>query len=261
MMLMIGDLTIKSIVRAYYIKHLAWARNRFASRGANAIVLFTEGKIEYHFEDKTLVAGKGDFLLLPANLPYSGKKLADKCAFFVLDFECTPRDAFEKFPSPSVFPAGDFEQAVRLFSEVIDVWNEHRSDVNFKMKGLAYQLLCEALRDGVVQKNTVPVDVIVSYIAKNVADPSLSVAGLCRRFFISESQLRRNIQRVTRLSPSEYILTLRINRAKNELSYTDRSVKEIAARCGFSSPYYFSRCFSEETGMSPLAYRKSTRSV
>ena len=102
---------------------------------------------------------------------------------------------------------------------------------------------------------------IVSYIAKNIGDSTLSVADLCRKFFISESQLRRNIQRATRLTPSEYILTLRLNRAKNELSYTDRSVMEIAARCGFASPYYFSRCFSEEMGMSPLAYRKNSRSM
>ena len=258
---MLADLTIKNIVRAYYAKHLAWQRNRFSPRGANAIVLFTEGKIEYHFEGKTLTAGKGDFLLLPANLPYSGKKLADKCAFFVLDFDCTPRDAFEKFPAPAVLPCGDFEGAVRLFDEVIRVWNEHRSHVNFKIKALAYQLLCEVLKESTVQKNTVPVDVIVSYIAENIGDSALSVSELCRKFFISESQLRRNIERVTRLTPSEYILTLRLNRAKNELSYTDRSVKEIAARCGFSSPYYFSRCFKEEMGVSPLAYRKNSRSV
>jgi len=258
---MLSDLTIKNVVRAYYAKHLAWERNRFSPRGANAIVLFTEGKIEYHFEGETLTAGKGDFLLLPGGLPYSGKKLADKCAFFVLDFDCTPRDAFEKFAAPAVLPAGDFEGAMRLFSEAINVWNEHRSDVKLKMKALAYQLLCEVLRDGAVQKNTVPVDVIVSYIAENIGDPNLSVSALCQQFFISESQLRRNIERATRLTPSEYILTLRLNRAKNELSYTDRTVKEIAARCGFSSPYYFSRCFRQEMGVPPLAYRKNSRSM
>ena len=117
------------------------------------------------------------------------------------------------------------------------------------------------IKENAVQKNTVPVDVIVAYIAENVGNPDLSVGQLCRKFFISESQLRRNIQRATRLAPSEYILTLRINRAKNELSYTDRSVKEIAARCGFASPYYFSRCFRQSTGLSPLAYRKNSHAM
>lgn len=258
---MLNNLIIKNVVRAYYAKHHAWERNRHSPRGADAIVLFTEGKIEYHFEGQTLIAGKGDFLLLPAHLPYSGRKLADKCAFFVLDFDCTPRDAFEKFPAPLAVPAGDFEGAVRLFSDAVNVFNEHRSDVAFKMKAFAYQLLCEVLKESAVQKNTVPVDVIVSYIAENIGDPTLSVSALCRRFFISESQLRRNIQRATRLSPGAYILTLRLNRAKNELSYTDRSVKEIAARCGFSSPYYFSRCFRQEMGVPPLTYRKNSRSI
>lgn len=258
---MLNDLVIKNVVRLYHIKHRAWARNRFSERGSDAIVLFTEGKIEYHFATGTLTAEKGDFLLLPGGVPYSGKKLTDKVAFFVLDFTCTPRDAFEKFPAPAVIRAENYESAVLLFGEALKAFNEHRGDVNFKMKAFAYQLLSEILKENAVQKNTVPVDVIVAYIAENVGNPDLSVGQLCRKFFISESQLRRNIQRATRLAPSEYILTLRINRAKNELSYTDRSVKEIAARCGFASPYYFSRCFRQSTGLSPLAYRKNSHAM
>ena len=100
---MLNDLIIKNVVRAYYAKHLAWERNRFSPRGADAIVLFTEGKIEYHFEGKTLTAGKGDFLLLPADLPYSGKKLADKCAFFVLDFESKSVDEIKASLSPLIY--------------------------------------------------------------------------------------------------------------------------------------------------------------
>lgn len=258
---MLNDLVIKNVVRIYHIKHHAWERNRFSERGSDAIVLFTEGKIEYHFAAGTLTAEKGDFLLLPGGVPYSGKKLTDKVAFFVLDFTSTPRDAFEKFPAPLVVRAENYENAVLLFSEAVKTAGEHRGDVNFKMKALAYQLLCEISKENTVQKNTVPVDVIVSYITENVGNPELSVAELCRKFFISESQLRRNIQRATRLAPSEYIMTLRINRAKNELSYTDRSIKEIAARCGFASPYYFSRCFRQATGLSPLAYRKNSHAM
>ena len=59
----LNDLVIKNVVRLYHIKHRAWARNRFSERGSDAIVLFTEGKIEYHFATGTLTAEKGDFLL------------------------------------------------------------------------------------------------------------------------------------------------------------------------------------------------------
>ena len=61
---------------------------------------------------------------------------------------------------------------------------------------------------------------------------------ICGRFFISESQLRRNIKKATGLPPDEYIRRLRINRAKNELISTQWKICEISESCGFSSPYY-----------------------
>lgn len=35
------------------------------------------------------------------------------------------------------------------------------------------------------------------------------------------------------------------------------SVSEVSERCGFSSVSYFCRAFKDETGMTPLQYRKS----
>mgnify|MGYP002604646295 CR=1 FL=1 len=43
--------------------------------------------------------------------------------------------------------------------------------------------------------------------------------------------------------------------AQRLLTYTRKSVKEIAAALGFSDQYYFSGCFKARTGVSPTAYR------
>jgi transcriptional regulator GlxA family with amidase domain len=55
----------------------------------------------------------------------------------------------------------------------------------------------------------------------------------------------------------EYVLKTRLAAAAELLSATELSVTEIGVRCGFSSPAYFSRVFKEETGLSPLRYRKT----
>ena len=54
----------------------------------------------------------------------------------------------------------------------------------------------------------------------------------------------------------EYVLKTRLVMAKELLCKEKTSVTEVAARCGFSGLSYFSRVFKEETGLTPLAYRK-----
>ena len=97
---------------------------------------------------------------------------------------------------------------------------------------------------------------IAEYIGNNIGDVNLKVSGICAEFFISESQLRRNIQRLTGLTPNEYINSLRLDRAKNMLCYSGRSIKEISAECGFASQYYFSKSFSRHFGCSPTEYKR-----
>lgn len=55
----------------------------------------------------------------------------------------------------------------------------------------------------------------------------------------------------------EYQSTLRLRRAEQLLTETDRPITEIAQMAGFSDIFYFSRIFSREKGCSPREYRKA----
>lgn len=57
-------------------------------------------------------------------------------------------------------------------------------------------------------------------------------------------------------SPTQYILTIRVNNATSLLETTDYSMAEIAAIVGYDDPLYFSRLFRKLKGMSPSQYRK-----
>ena len=73
---------------------------------------------------------------------------------------------------------------------------------------------------------------------------------------MSVSWFIRNFKRITKLSPLQYILMLRITNAKALLVNTDYSVSQIAAEVGFDNALYFSRLFHRHTGMSPIKFRK-----
>lgn len=58
------------------------------------------------------------------------------------------------------------------------------------------------------------------------------------------------------VSPSAYVMDLRLSRAQNLLLTTDRRISDIAAECGFEDPLYFSRAFRKRCRYSPREFRR-----
>lgn len=75
---------------------------------------------------------------------------------------------------------------------------------------------------------------------------------------IGYSYFRKMFKQYTGIAPVQYHLDLKIQRAKEMLASTDRSIKEIAFELGFHSIHYFSRIFKKKTGISPSEIRKAT---
>jgi AraC-like DNA-binding protein len=84
----------------------------------------------------------------------------------------------------------------------------------------------------------------------------LNIRELAQLCFMSERTFRRSFHTALGQSPLEYMLRLRMNSASALLSTTSLSIKEIAARTGFSSPSDFSRTFRKFTRSAPNDYRK-----
>jgi AraC-like DNA-binding protein len=73
---------------------------------------------------------------------------------------------------------------------------------------------------------------------------------------LSTTHFYRVFREHTGLSPYQYHLQLRIERAKQMLHGTTMNVKEIAASLAFESPFHFSHVFKQKTRMSPSQWRQ-----
>lgn len=62
------------------------------------------------------------------------------------------------------------------------------------------------------------------------------------------------------ISPINYLISRRIEESKYLLSDTDHSLSQISHMLGFSSPSYFSQSFRRLEGVSPMEFRRSSRS-
>lgn len=83
----------------------------------------------------------------------------------------------------------------------------------------------------------------------------ISVPILAEYVGLSENYLSRLFKKEMKVSISQYILSKKIDTAKNMLTYSDYSISEISATLAFSSQSYFTEIFRKHTGMTPMHYR------
>ena len=88
---------------------------------------------------------------------------------------------------------------------------------------------------------------------------AISVEDAARQAGVSRSYLYRAFQAEFGCSPSAYLTRYRIQRACQLLRHSQLPVGAVAVSVGFEDPFYFSRTFRRETGVSPTEYRESKK--
>ena len=97
---------------------------------------------------------------------------------------------------------------------------------------------------------------IIDYIEKGYGRPELGVAELAARFKLTPSYINVLFKDETGSTIKKYISGVRIENAKQMIRQDYDRIAEIAEKCGYANANYFAKVFREETGMTPLEYRK-----
>lgn len=100
--------------------------------------------------------------------------------------------------------------------------------------------------------------IIADYIEEHLSE-SLSVKTISENTHISASGIYKSMHNTYGKTLGKYILTLRLARAETLLKEENTSIEKIAELVGFSDPAYFSRCFKKSRGVSPMKFRKLSR--
>ena len=66
----------------------------------------------------------------------------------------------------------------------------------------------------------------------------------------------QNFRRITKYTPMQYILNLRMTNAMNLIDNTNYNMTQIASAIGYDNSMYFSRIFKKHTGMTPTEYKR-----
>jgi YesN/AraC family two-component response regulator len=96
---------------------------------------------------------------------------------------------------------------------------------------------------------------IQDYILEHLSDTSLRVEDIAQVACMSKSNLLKKMKAIVRMSPGEFVLEIRLKKAKEFLLNDDLSIGNIAYSVGYSDPLNFSKIFKKKTGLSPKDYR------
>ena len=96
---------------------------------------------------------------------------------------------------------------------------------------------------------------VIRVITENYANRLLNLKSVAEEINISPANLSRILNKEFRVSFRHILREIRIQQAKAMLTSERYSVKEVAARAGFSDTHYFSRSFKRVVGLSASDYR------
>ncbi len=109
------------------------------------------------------------------------------------------------------------------------------------------------------EKNDGTIEQIVRFMEENYNKPNLSIMDLEEHMHYSGNHIRNLFKEAYQCTPMEYLLQLRIQKAKEMLAGTDMKAVEIAESVGYENAKYFYSLFKKHTGMTTYEYRVSVQ--
>ncbi|MCK5441826.1 MAG: response regulator [Maribacter sp.] len=97
---------------------------------------------------------------------------------------------------------------------------------------------------------------IITVIHDNITQAEFGPVQLAIQLQLSESQLYRKLKATSGKSTAIFIRSIRLQKAKELIQTTAKTISEVAYDVGFNDPSYFSRAFKEEFGNAPSTISK-----
>ncbi len=233
-----------------------WNESKFSylkrGRPHFGVMLLLNGQIDFSFETGVVCAKKGDVIFLPKASCYEASfriELGDTDNYLI-NFDVQNELTLCGYPF-KILENASFE-VINFFKQIVDeeYSGEGRS---IRQKGLFYLLLDKIITERKLNKSASDRTLEAAKIMLQGSE-DIPISQVARRCSVSESGLRKNFGEKMGISPVQYRLSVKINKAKYLLESTDMTVSAIADILNFYDAAHFCRVFQKHTGVTPRKY-------
>ena len=240
-------------------------------REAHVIHVIREGKGTLEINKKKYELGAGDVFYIPPKVEawYESDKDDPWCYTWVgfvgmKAEECTSQAGFSlKNPVRKINCVDEVGQYIEQMLEAYQLSYSNE----LKRNGLLHLVMSAFVEDycqnnaalGVAATHPYPGAVYVKHAVEYMTyhyDEKLKINDLADFIGINRSYLTSSFKKHMGCSPQEFLINLRVEKAKSLLKKTDMSINAVANAVGYPDQLAFSKVFKQHCGMSPRMYKE-----
>lgn len=233
------------------------------------IIYVYNGKIVQKINNKQFVMCRGDLLVIGPNSTHSFEP-QPQCTYFNVCFNTSVvgddtiskiilEDNKEDLFNRIITFSGDYRREIENILQYMLMEQSKRDPHNKEIMDAYLTILITIIKRK--RNDNTEVDTKnhwndFEYFISTNLDSQLTLENLSSRFFYNPSYFSRLFKQKYGIKFVDYVLNIRIEKSKELLLNTDKSIKDIAKETGFSSSSVFCRSFLKLIKMSPKEYRK-----
>ena len=233
------------------------SREKFSIKSGDLFLLCPDHSHSYTFQENLVVY---NLLLKDSSVLNQHLELAQEPALRVF-FELEPRfrsnDRFQKHVQLSVEQVEALAEIMEQMEHELKTQGLHfKNMLNLLLKRFLI-LLCRYYTSMIDVQNDhlFALANVLQYMNQQIAT-RITCEDLARHTHMTPKTFYRYFKTATGMAPIDYLLDMRMKRAKQMLEETTLPVKQIADQCGFCNVSYFGQQFRKAFGLSPGQIRK-----
>jgi len=257
----------------YYPKAKHHFRERKEPINQYVFIYCIDGAGWYRIGEQEYTVSANQYFILPAGVPHAyASNKSSPWTIYWLHFQGKLCDQFlPSHPVPVTISPNEYsrlQDRLRLFEEIYSSFS-----MGYIKEYMIYSSMClynflasfiylEQFRHIMIpsQKEYPFTARVIHYMRENIQQ-NLTLKELASYFKYSPSHFSALFFGETGVSPMNYFIRLKIQKACEYIELTNMKLNEIATHLGFEDAAYFSRTFTKVMGCSPSVYRKKEMEI
>ena len=234
-------------------------------RGDYQLLYISAGKLHLYVDGEERIITKGNMLLFrPGETQIYNLYSADKPETYWVHFTGSDVDTLLDYygmpKDENVFFTGTSPDYQWLFKQMIQELQLCRVNyedlLNMNLRHI-FLMINRFLKEGTELDSDAlnEVERATHYFNENY-NQNICIKDYAADRHMSDCWFNRTFKKVTKMTPMQYIIQLRMTNALNLLEHTNYNITQVANAVGYDDAYYFSRLFKKNVGVAPTEYRK-----
>lgn len=227
------------------------------------LLYVAKGSANFSVQGEDYIVPEGSTVIYyPCQPQYYSYNLSQNTEVYWLHFSGAGIEAHMErlgFKNRSYYKVGIKNEYINIFDKIIkeiQLRAEHFIELSNLYALELLSLMSRGMLDGNLNlyRANEQIQNVIELINKNIHNKQ-SVNEYAKLCSMSTCWFINSFRTYTGITPQQYITNIRISKAKELLSYSSFNITEIASIVGYENPFYFSRIFKKNTGLSPREYK------